>query len=102
MFVHLESNLSVKLAESRGAYLGFHLAGLIPHFLNLLVILFSLDHHLIVFKLQAFNCPLVCQFLILSMFLCSFQLVLRIRKLVIDTLLNSHRKLNFWRKKRTS
>jgi hypothetical protein len=99
MFAHLEKQFECLIAESRGAYLGFQFVGLIPHFLNLLVILLSLDDHLIVFMLQAFNSPLVGKFLILGMFMCSFQLVLRICKLVIDTL---HGKLNYWKKKLTS
>jgi hypothetical protein len=62
------------------------LVRLVAYFLDLFIILSSLDNHLVILLLQSFNGFLAGKFLVFSMSLCPLKLAFGIRQLVINAL----------------
>jgi len=76
----------VRISESRITDLSFDLVRLLSNFFNLLVIFSPVHHHVVILLLQALDCFLTRDFLVLRMFLGPIEFDFRISELIIETL----------------
>jgi hypothetical protein len=87
MLRHLHTNTKhMSTQHVRGTHLGSNIIRLHPQLLHLVVVILSLQRHLLVLPLQPLDGLLGRESFVLCVFLCAFEFVLGVLELFVDAL----------------